>query len=93
MLAVVLFALIILIGFTAFFLNPMDDGLDASSQARSKLGEVDQASIAVMPFTNFSDHKDMGYFGDGLAEEILNSLAKLRELNVSARHLLVLLQG
>ena len=27
----------------------------------------------------------MGYFGDGLAEEILNLLAKLGELSVSAR--------
>ena len=41
--------------------------------------------IAVMPFLNFSDVPDMEYFGDGLAEEILNLLAKLDELNVAAR--------
>jgi TolB-like protein/Flp pilus assembly protein TadD len=42
-------------------------------------------SIAVLPFLNFSDIPDMEYFGDGLAEEILNLLAKLDELNVAAR--------
>jgi len=44
-----------------------------------------RVTIAVLPFVNFSDSLDMGYFGDGLAEEILNLLAKLGELNVSAR--------
>jgi TolB-like protein/Flp pilus assembly protein TadD len=44
-----------------------------------------RVTIAVLPFVNFSDSPDMGYFGDGLAEEILNLLAKLGELNVSAR--------
>ncbi|MEE4144782.1 MAG: tetratricopeptide repeat protein [Halieaceae bacterium] len=44
-----------------------------------------RVTIAVLPFVNFSDASDMGYFGDGLAEEILNLLAKLGELNVSAR--------
>ena len=44
-----------------------------------------RVTIAVLPFVNFSDTPDMGYFGDGLAEEILNLLAKLGELSVSAR--------
>ncbi len=43
------------------------------------------ASIAVMPFVNLSDEKDMEYLGDGLAEEILNLLTKLNALNVAAR--------
>ena len=42
-------------------------------------------SIAVMPFVNMSDVKDRDYVGDGLAEEILNLLAKLNELDVAAR--------
>ncbi|MEH6551248.1 MAG: hypothetical protein V7711_00065 [Pseudomonadales bacterium] len=40
-------------------------------------------SIAVLPFVNMSDDKD--YFADGLSEEILNLLAKNRELKVAAR--------
>ncbi|MEE4146660.1 MAG: tetratricopeptide repeat protein, partial [Halieaceae bacterium] len=42
-------------------------------------------SIAVMPFVNMSQVEDRDYIGDGLAEEILNLLAKLNELNVAAR--------
>jgi len=42
-------------------------------------------SIAVMPFVNMSKVQDRDYIGDGLAEEILNLLAKLNELNVAAR--------
>ncbi|MEH6550675.1 MAG: hypothetical protein V7744_11875 [Pseudomonadales bacterium] len=40
-------------------------------------------SIAVLPFVNMSDDKD--YFADGLSEEILNLLAKNRELKVAGR--------
>jgi TolB-like protein/Tfp pilus assembly protein PilF len=43
------------------------------------------ASIAVLPFTDMSAAGDQEYFGDGLAEEILNLLAGVRELKVSGR--------
>jgi TolB-like protein len=42
-------------------------------------------SIAVLPFVNMSGDKDQEYFSDGLTEEILNSLARIGELQVSAR--------
>jgi TolB-like protein/Flp pilus assembly protein TadD len=42
-------------------------------------------SIAVLPFVNMSADKDQEYFSDGLTEEILNSLARISELQVSAR--------
>jgi TolB-like protein/Flp pilus assembly protein TadD len=42
-------------------------------------------SIAVMPFIDMSQAQDRDYIGDGLAEEILNLLAKLNELDVAAR--------
>lgn len=44
-----------------------------------------EASIAVLPFTDMSAAGDQEYFGDGLAEEILNLLAGVRELKVSGR--------
>jgi len=43
------------------------------------------ASIAVLPFTNLSADKDNEYFGDGLAEEILNALTQIHGLRVIAR--------
>jgi TolB-like protein/Tfp pilus assembly protein PilF len=42
-------------------------------------------SIAVLPFANLSADKDQEYFSDGLAEEIINLLAKVSGLKVIAR--------
>ncbi len=42
-------------------------------------------SIAVLPFANMSRDPDDEYFSDGLAEEILNLLAKIPGLKVTAR--------
>ncbi len=42
-------------------------------------------SIAVLPFVDMSPQKDQEYFSDGLAEELLNDLAKIRDLRVAAR--------
>jgi serine/threonine protein kinase/Tfp pilus assembly protein PilF len=44
-----------------------------------------QPSIAVLPFANMSADKENEYFSDGLAEEILNLLAKIPGLKVMAR--------
>ena len=45
----------------------------------------DRPSIAVLPFTDMSPDKDQGYFCEGVAEEILNALSKIPQLNVAAR--------
>ena len=42
-------------------------------------------SIAVLPFANLSRDQENEYFSDGLAEELLNMLAKIRRLRVAAR--------
>jgi TolB-like protein/tetratricopeptide (TPR) repeat protein len=42
-------------------------------------------SVAVMPFTNIGGDKDLEYFSDGLAEELLNVLSKIKGLRVAAR--------
>jgi serine/threonine-protein kinase len=44
-----------------------------------------EQSIAVLPFTNLSGEKENDYFGDGLAEEIRNSLTSVPGLKVTAR--------
>ncbi|HTO96276.1 MAG TPA: protein kinase [Myxococcales bacterium] len=43
------------------------------------------ASIAVLPFADMSPGRDQEYFSDGLAEEILNSLAQIEGLRVAGR--------
>ena len=42
-------------------------------------------SIAVLPFVNMSGDKEQEYFADGLAEELLDLLAKTPDLHVIAR--------
>jgi serine/threonine protein kinase/Tfp pilus assembly protein PilF len=42
-------------------------------------------SIAVLPFLNMSSEQENEYFGDGLAEELINNLSKLDGLHVAAR--------
>jgi adenylate cyclase len=45
----------------------------------------DEKSIAVLPFADMSSEKDQEYMADGLAEELLNLLAKVPDLRVIAR--------
>jgi serine/threonine protein kinase/Tfp pilus assembly protein PilF len=44
-----------------------------------------QASIAVLPFVDLSPEENQAYFSEGLAEELLNELSKVRGLRVAAR--------
>lgn len=46
---------------------------------------VDPKSIAVLPFDDLSESQDQRWFADGLAEEILNSLARTPDLSVAGR--------
>ena len=50
--------------------------------AASPAGE---RSIAVLPFADMSAEGDQAYFGDGIAEELLNVLAQADNLKVAAR--------
>jgi TolB-like protein/predicted ATPase len=60
---------------------------DAQSLATttSPTGSSPTQSIAVLPFANISADEENEYFCDGLAEELLNALAKIDELKVAAR--------
>jgi TolB-like protein len=42
-------------------------------------------SIAVLPFVNISSDAEQEYFADGLSEELMNQLAQIAELRVTAR--------
>jgi len=46
---------------------------------------VTAPSIAILPFSDLSEQGDQGYFADGLSEEILNLLAHIDALRVTAR--------
>ncbi len=44
-----------------------------------------EKSVAVLPFTDLSQNQDQEWFADGLAEEILNALARTPDLLIAAR--------
>ncbi|MEP7314041.1 MAG: protein kinase [Pseudomonadota bacterium] len=47
--------------------------------------DVARASIAVLPFVNMSGDAEQEYFSDGLSEELINQLAHIDGLRVTAR--------
>jgi TolB-like protein/Flp pilus assembly protein TadD len=51
------------------------------------------ASIAILPFVNMSDDPENEYFSDGITEELINALAKVRGLKVPARTSVFALKG
>jgi adenylate cyclase len=46
----------------------------------------DKPSIAVLPFDNLSGDPEQGYFADGMVEEIITALSRIRWLFVIARN-------
>lgn len=46
---------------------------------------INSKSIAVLPFVNMSNDSDNDYFCDGITEEIINALTKVKGLKVIAR--------
>src|SRR4051812_22528788 len=57
----------------------------AAAPARSALPAAARNSVAVLPFANLSGDPKQDYFSDGLSEEVLDALARLRQLQVAAR--------
>ncbi len=71
--------------FDKFYTNAADEQIpDATEQVAENEGRTEK-SVAVLPFIAMSSGPDDEYFADGLTEEILNSLAQLPELLVTAR--------
>ncbi len=56
---------------------------EGRSQAR--VASYGNQSIAVLPFVNMSSDPEQEYFGDGIAEELLNRLAHIPQLRVISR--------
>src|SRR4051812_36223296 len=52
--------------------------LGAGTGATAGLTLPDKPSIAVLPFTNMSGDPEQGYFADGLVEDIITALSRVR---------------
>ncbi|MDX1459522.1 MAG: tetratricopeptide repeat protein [Xanthomonadales bacterium] len=73
-----------------FVLDPARDRAlveETTQQARSDAltESYGDRSIAVLPFADMSANQDQEYLSDGIAEELLNLLAKVPELRVISR--------
>src|SRR5215469_3794450 len=58
----------------------------AEAQTQDPLDLADRPSLAVMPFTNMSGDAEQEYFVDGIVEDIITGLSRLRWLHVVARN-------
>ena len=56
-----------------------------AASADGQDGEPGPRSVAVLPFVNMSDDRENEYFSDGMTEEILNALTKVKDLRVASR--------
>jgi len=65
-----------------FFLAP---GPVEPKPAIAVTGQSALTSIAVLPFVDMSPDKDQEYFTDGISEELLNLLAKIKDFKVAGR--------
>ncbi|MEJ2722723.1 MAG: hypothetical protein P8181_16535, partial [bacterium] len=66
-------------------LSALRGQLDAGTALTDSRGDKPVPSIAVLPFMNMSPDPENQYFGDGLAEELINALAQIEGLRVAAR--------
>ncbi|MDA0993093.1 MAG: hypothetical protein O3A13_05620 [Proteobacteria bacterium] len=63
----------------------LTDKFTGSSNTSPEVTVTGSKSIAVLPFINMSSDAEQEYFSDGITEEILNSLAAVKELKVAGR--------
>ena len=61
-------------------------GTQVGPPASPSLALPDRPSIAVLPFANMSGDPDQDYFADGISEDLITGLARIRWLFVIARN-------
>jgi TolB-like protein/DNA-binding winged helix-turn-helix (wHTH) protein/Tfp pilus assembly protein PilF len=76
-------AALLVAAIAAWMLWPRADEL-AAPAAQAASGPAPR-TIAVLPFADLSPARDMEYFADGIAEELMYSLAKAKDLRVVGR--------
>ena len=92
LIAALLVLAVIYFGVDKFYLAPKREAAlvkqtkqAITEQVASQEKSENEKSIAVLAFENRSADKANEYFSDGVAEEILNSLAKVKDLKVAGR--------
>jgi len=65
--------------------EPVPNAVAQTNAATPAAAAVNPKSIAVLPFSDLSPAHDQDYFSDGMAEEILNALAQVKDMKVAGR--------
>jgi hypothetical protein len=66
--------------------EPGDVKTENTNKASNEPQPIDsKKSIAVLPFRDMSANQDQAYFGEGITEELLNALVKIKGLDVASR--------
>lgn len=82
-------AALVLVGIglgAGWLVRPLSQPAGGAADTGSAEAIAEARSLAVLPFTDLSEAGDQKWFADGLAEEILNSLARVPELSVVGRN-------
>ncbi len=90
---IIIAALILALGFFAFDKFVLDPSRDAEREETVAKLERSEAlaesagenSIAVLPFENLSPDPANQYFSDGMTEELISKLSRVKDLQVTAR--------
>jgi len=80
-----LIALLVVLGGGAFWYFQSAGKAPALTAARPAKFSPPPHSVAVLAFTNMSGDAKDEYFSDGLSEELLNTLVRVKDLQVAAR--------
>lgn len=81
---VIIILLVVIVGLLAY------PRMQSESQT-TLIAEIDQSisldekAVAVLPFTNFSSSEEDAYFADGIHDDILSQLSKIRDLKIISR--------
>lgn len=69
-----------------FYLRPTPQTMEVASREKMAFPLPDKPSIAVLPFVNMSGDPKQEFFCDGITEDIITALSKVKDLFVIARN-------
>ena len=84
LIVVLLLIIVILLAYPRFKGEGSSNLVDPES-TQAEIVSIDNKSIAVLPFTNFSASEEDAYFADGIHDDILTQLSKIGDLKVISR--------
>jgi TolB-like protein len=69
-----------------FVADVTETGASSAESSPALKPPPDKPSVAVMPFNNLSGDPEQEYFADGIAEDLITGLSRIRHLLVTARN-------